>query len=105
MGQEWGDQGSRAGAGEPGPQRLYFSRVPVADAVHVQGLLGWAPALRQRSHLLAPQLQVPNSLLSHGQLLLLCLRGPSEKAEPVMKKHQMDPHLEVAYFRIGGGEV
>lgn len=58
-----------------GRQRLYFSRVPVADAVHGQGLLGWGPALRQRGYLLALLLQLPNGLLGHGQLLLFCLSG------------------------------
>lgn len=56
--------------------RLYFSGVPVADAVHVQGLLWRFSALWQRGDLLAPSLQVPGGLLGQGQLLLLCLWGP-----------------------------
>jgi hypothetical protein len=39
----------------------------------MQGLLGWVPAQRQRCHLPALPLEVSNGLLSHGQLLLLCL--------------------------------
>lgn len=54
---------------------LYFSCVPVTKAVHVQRLLGQLPALWQRGHPLAPPLQVPNGLLGHSQLLLLCLWG------------------------------
>lgn len=52
----------------------YLSRVPVADAVHVQGLLGWVPALWKRGHLSAALLQFPNGPLCYGQLLLLCLQ-------------------------------
>lgn len=48
-----GLEGAGPGLGGLSP---YFSRVPVADAVHVQGLLGWGPALLQRGHLLAPPL-------------------------------------------------
>lgn len=58
---------------------LYFSRVPVAEAVHAQGLLGRVPALWQRGHLLALLLQVPNGFPCHGQLLLFCLRGPGQQ--------------------------
>lgn len=65
--------------GEEGRGRAYFSGVPVTDAVHVQGLLGWVPALWQRGHLLASSLQLSNSPLCYGQLLLLCLLGPRQQ--------------------------
>lgn len=58
-----------------GRQSLYFSRVPVADAVHTQGLLRPVPTQGQRGHLPALPLQVPDGSLSYFQLLLLCLRG------------------------------
>lgn len=43
------------GAGRGG-RSLYFSRLPVTDAIHTQRLLGWVPALWQRGHLLTPPL-------------------------------------------------
>lgn len=62
------------GPEEPGGWRLYFSRVPITDAVHTQGLRGQVPSLWQRGHPLALQLQVLDRLFGHGQLLLLCLQ-------------------------------
>lgn len=90
IGEGWGwvREGARKreGRGGVGVQRLgrvrraggahsYFSRVPVTDAVHVQGLLGRVPTQRQWGHLPALLLQLPNGPLRHGQLLLLCLLG------------------------------
>lgn len=58
-----------------GRSSSHLSRVPVTDAVHAQGLLGWGPALRQWGHLPTLLLQLPDSPLCHSQLLLLCLLG------------------------------